>query len=63
MKSPNPSMRPGAFPALVCLLVLAFTATTALARGDKDWKPIDPSELSAGAPAVERDADAEAIFW
>ena len=63
MKSPNPFTRPGAFPALVCLLALAFAAAPALARGDKDWKPIDPSELSLSAPAVERDADAEALFW
>src|SRR5256714_7386199 len=63
MKSPNPFTRPGAFPALVCLLALAFAATAAFARGDKDWKPIDPAELSMTAPEVERDADAEALFW
>src|SRR5256714_1883353 len=63
MKPPTPFMPPGASPALACLLALAFAATTAFARGDKDWKPIDPSELSMSAPAVERDADAEAIFW
>src|SRR5437588_746589 len=31
--------------------------------GDKDWKPIVPSELSMTAPTVEKDADAEALFW
>ncbi len=27
------------------------------------WKPITPEELALAAPAVEKDADAEAIFW
>lgn len=45
---------------LSCLLFLA--ASTALAQ-DKDWRPITPDELSAKAPLVEPDADAEAIFW
>jgi hypothetical protein len=29
----------------------------------EDWKPIDPSQLATKAPVVEKDADAEAIFW
>jgi hypothetical protein len=28
-----------------------------------DWKPIDPDDLSRKQPVVEKDADAEAIFW
>ena len=28
-----------------------------------DWKPIDPTDLALKAPLVEKDADAEAIFW
>jgi hypothetical protein len=44
----------------VCLL--ALLAATARA-GDNDWKPIDPAHLSMKEPLVERDADAEAIFW
>jgi transglutaminase-like putative cysteine protease len=45
------------------LLVLClFTAPIALA-GDKDWKPVDPADLSLKEPRVEKDADAEAIFW
>ncbi|HEX8141649.1 MAG TPA: DUF3857 domain-containing protein [Pyrinomonadaceae bacterium] len=44
----------------VCL-TLALAAT-ALAAGD-EWKPVDPAELALKAPVVERDADAEAIFW
>mgnify|MGYP000954301347 CR=1 FL=1 len=39
---------------------LFLMATVCL--GD-DWKPIDPAHLSQAAPLVEKDADAEAIFW
>jgi hypothetical protein len=28
-----------------------------------DWKPIDPAELASKTPVVEKDADAEALFW
>jgi hypothetical protein len=61
----RPSARTGARPALAALsLALLFAAPPALARrGDKDWKPIDPAQLAMTAPAVERDADAEALFW
>ena len=27
------------------------------------WKPLDPVELALKAPKVEKDADAEALFW
>ncbi|MEJ7849483.1 MAG: DUF3857 domain-containing protein [Pyrinomonadaceae bacterium] len=43
----------------LCLLVLASPA----AAQDKEWRPISPEELSAKAPLVEADADAEATFW
>jgi hypothetical protein len=44
---------------VVCFFVLSATA---LAAGD-DWRPIDPADLALKAPIVEKDADAEAIFW
>ena len=28
-----------------------------------DWRPVDPADLALKAPRVEKDADAEAIFW
>lgn len=40
---------------------IALTAATALA-GD-DWKPVDPAHLALKVPVVDKDADAEAIFW
>jgi transglutaminase-like putative cysteine protease len=39
---------------------MALIASPALAE---DWKPVDPAELALKAPVVEKDADAEAIFW
>jgi len=41
-------------------LVLALPA--AVFAGD-DWRPVDPADLALKAPVVEKDADAEAIFW
>src|SRR5687768_11989450 len=29
----------------------------------QDWKPVDPAHLALKSPTVEKDADAEAIFW
>lgn len=46
---------------LVCLL-LSFVSAYA-GRDDKNWKPVDPADLKNNTPVVEKDADAEAIFW
>lgn len=48
--------------ALALLCLFAATAPV-LAGGDKDWKPVDPADLALKEPKVEKDADAEAIFW
>lgn len=48
------------FPTLV-LLLLALLPGSAIA-GD-NWKLIDPAELAMKAAIVEKDADAEALFW
>jgi transglutaminase-like putative cysteine protease len=62
MKFPRLSARASALLALsVCLL--AFAAPAYAFGGDKDWKPVDPAQLSMTAPVVEKDADAEALFW
>ncbi|MCA1615542.1 MAG: DUF3857 domain-containing protein [Acidobacteria bacterium] len=57
MSQSRPSLR-----VSLCLLVALALAPAAFA-GDGDWKPIDPAHLAMKAPAVEKDADAEAIFW
>jgi hypothetical protein len=46
---------------LACLLTLAAPSFAA-PLGD-DWKPVDPGELALKSPTVEKDADAEALFW
>src|SRR5436309_1652508 len=43
--------------------LLAACAVIASTSGSMDWKPIDPADLAQTAPKVEKDADAEAIFW
>ena len=48
---------------VVCLLALAPLASRTARAGDGDWKPVDPAHLAMKSPVVERDADAEAIFW
>jgi hypothetical protein len=45
--------------AFVYLHIFSFPVLA----GDNDWKPVDPAHLSMTSPLVEKDADAEAIFW
>jgi Domain of Unknown Function with PDB structure (DUF3857)/Transglutaminase-like superfamily len=45
------------------LLVLCLIISAAFPVLAGDWKPIDPADLALKAPIVEKDADAEAIFW
>src|SRR6185436_7749347 len=52
---------------LLCLLcitfcLVTFNAATALAVGD-EWRPLDPAELALKTSTVEKDTDAEALFW
>lgn len=52
-----------ALPPTTCLLVyLMFLAVPAQAQFQA-WKPIDPAHVALKAPVVDKDADAEAIFW
>jgi hypothetical protein len=44
------------------LFIFSLLATIVLA-GDEQWKPVSPAELSLKESAIEKDADAEAIFW
>ena len=63
MKPHFPQLRPGASGALACLALTLLASAPAFARGDKDWRPIDPAEVALKEPVVEKDADAEALFW
>jgi len=49
--------------ALAFALALAALLPGSAAASDNDWKPIDPADLALKSPTVEKDADAEAIFW
>lgn len=52
-----------AMTAVVCLVV-CLTLLCATDRAQvQAWKPIDPAHVALKAAAVEKDADAEAIFW
>jgi hypothetical protein len=53
--------RPFIFKILLVLFVLTLAAPAF--AGKDDWKPIDPAHLALKAPIVDKDADAEAIFW
>lgn len=44
------------------LLFFGLVSPAAAFAGD-DWRPVDPADLALKAPVVEKDADAEAIFW
>jgi len=53
-------------PRSVLLLLAAFVCLVAGASahpGNNDWRPVDPAELASKTPTVEKDADAEALFW
>jgi hypothetical protein len=47
-------------PLSVLCLVMLWPA--AIFAGD-EWRPVTPEELAAKTPSVEKDADAEALFW
>ena len=50
---------------VVCCLILVSHAPAARAAGDdwKNWRPIEQSIFRVKEPVVEKDADAEALFW
>jgi len=53
----------GLLPLLcVAFCLVTFNTATALTAGD-DWRPLDPAELALKTSTVEKDADAEALFW
>jgi Domain of Unknown Function with PDB structure (DUF3857) len=53
----NPSL--SLFKASVYILLI-FTCRPAAAE---DWRPINPEDLASKTAVVEKDADAEALFW
>src|SRR6185295_2779054 len=53
---------PRVFPLALLAIGLLLTPASILAAYE-DWKTIDPGELALKTPSVEKDADAEALFW
>jgi transglutaminase-like putative cysteine protease len=47
----------------ILLALAAIFAFSSLAIAGDDWKPVDPAELALKSPVVDKDADAEALFW
>lgn len=47
---------------MASIVLLASLFPIAVFAGD-EWEPINPADLSSTTPVVEKDADAEAIFW
>ncbi len=45
-----------------CLVIICAASSASALVGD-DWKPVDPAHLAMKAPIVDKDADAEVIFW
>jgi len=56
----NPFPRVLFLPLVV--LYLGLGASLAMPGGD-EWRPIDKAELESKTPVVDKDADAEVIFW
>src|SRR3954447_8386730 len=54
---------PRCFSSRIVLLCLLLVPGTAIAAGSDEWRPIEPADLALKAAVVEKDADAEAIFW
>jgi len=47
---------------LFSILCLATGLPSVVFAGD-EWRPVDPADLALKTPVVEKDADAEALFW
>ena len=56
------SYSPNYLPTLILLCLFAAFAVPALGFGE-DWKPIDPAQLALKTSVVEKEADAEGLFW
>lgn len=42
--------------------IMSFFSIPSLAQ-NQQWRPVDPASPTLSAPSVEKDADAEALFW
>lgn len=56
-------LSPGKPYCVLAFLFVFLSIGVSVRAQDKEWRPISPQEISAKAPVVEPDADAEAMFW
>lgn len=49
--------------SLRVFLCLAFLSVAVVSASGDDWRPIDPADMNLKAAVVEKDADAEGLFW
>lgn len=54
---------PSYFPLIALFVCLLCLAPISALPAFEDWKPIDPAELSIKNSTVEKEADAEGLFW
>lgn len=47
----------------LALFVCLLTGFASVVMAGDEWRPIDPADLAAKTPTVDKDADAEALFW
>jgi len=52
-----------ALPPTTCLIVYLILLSAPAQAHVQAWKPIDLAHVALSAPVVEKDADAEALFW
>ena len=57
------NIRPSFLPLLVLFVCVVGFASVPATAAAEDWKPIDPAELALKTPMVEKEADAEGLFW
>lgn len=46
-----------------CPFLLVLVLSLSAFAQNLQWKPIDPAHVALQAPTIEKDADAEALFW
>ena len=55
--------RSSVYPLLGLLLCIFVSFATSIQAAGDDWKPIEPAHLALKSPTIEKDADAEGLFW
>ena len=54
---------PSRYPLIVLILCFFASFPASIQASGDEWKPIDPAHLSLKNAMVEKEADAEALFW